>query len=150
MTLFLEKLEACGISGLHNYVVVMFICCIFIILSAFVDMWAGIDAAKANKESIDSKSLRRTVSKVVDYFRVLVFGAMIDGLGLLFPWYVAPYCMVMVTVGIIVIECKSVMENSRKKKSHAAEITDVIRKIIDCVNDKDAAALIEDIKRRKK
>ena len=150
MTELMAELEKVGITGLHNYIVVMFTCCISITIASFVDMWSGIDAARANHERIDSKGLRRTISKVVDYLRVLIFGALIDGLGLFFTWYVAPYAMILITVGIIVIECRSVMENSRKKKSHAADIADVVKQIIECADEKDAKKLVTLIKDKKK
>ena len=149
MTELMAELEEVGITGLHNYIVVMFTCCISITIASFVDMWSGIDAARANHERIDSKGLRRTISKVVDYLRVLIFGALIDGLGLFFTWYVAPYAMILITVGIIVIECRSVMENSRKKKSHAADIADVVKQIIECADEKDAKKLVTLIKDKK-
>ena len=142
----IETLARYGITGIHNYIVVMFTCCISITIASFVDMWSGIDAARTNHEPISSKSLRRTVSKVVDYLRVVIFGALIDGLGLFFTWYVAPYAMILITVGIIVIECRSVMENSRKKKSHAADIADVVKQIIECADEKDAKKLVSLIK----
>ena len=149
MTELMAELEKVGITCLHNYIVVMFTCCISITIASFVDMWSGIDAARANHERIDSKGLRRTISKVVDYLRVLIFGALIDGLGLFFTWYVAPYAMILITVGIIVIECRSVMENSRKKKSHAADIADVVKQIIECADEKDAKKLVTLIKDKK-
>lgn len=149
MTELMAELEKVGITGLHNYIVVMFTCCISITIASFADMWSGIDAARANHERIDSKGLRRTISKVVDYLRVLIFGALIDGLGLFFTWYVAPYAMILITVGIIVIECRSVMENSRKKKSHAADIADVVKQIIECADEKDAKKLVTLIKDKK-
>lgn len=149
MTELMAELEKVGITGLHNYIVVMFTCCISITIASFVDMWSGIDAARANHERIDSKGLRRTISKVVDYLRVLIFGALIDGLGLFFTWYVAPYAMILITVGIIVIECRSVMENSRKKKSYAADIADVVKQIIECADEKDAKKLVTLIKDKK-
>ena len=142
-----KKLESWGINGVENYIVVMFVCSLFILLASFIDMWSGIDAAKANKEHIDSKGLRRTVNKAIDYFRVLLFGAMIDALGLFFSWYVAPYAMILVTVGIIVIEGRSVIENARKKKSHAAEIVNIIKQIVECADEKDAEKLIGLIKK---
>ena len=145
-----KKLESWGINGVENYIVVMFVCSLFILLASFIDMWSGIDAAKANKEHIDSKGLRRTVNKAIDYFRVLLFGAMIDALGLFFSWYVAPYAMILVTVGIIVIEGRSVIENARKKKSHAAEIVNIIKQIVECADEKDAEKLIGLIKKDEK
>ena len=145
----MTELEKIGITGLHNYIVVMFACNLSIIIASFVDMWSGIDAARASHEPISSKSLRRTVSKVVDYLRVLIFGALIDGLGLFFTWYVAPYAMILITVGIIAIECRSVMENSRKKKSKAGEIIDVVKAIVDAADEKSAMAIIEKMEKSK-
>lgn len=39
-----------------------------------------------------------------------------------------------------------VLENSRKKKSHAADVADMAQKIVKCISSKDAEDLIEQIK----
>lgn len=127
---------------------IIFICCILVIVASFIDMWTGIDAARANKERISSKSLRKTVTKIVDYLRVVVFAVLIDILGLCFTWYLIPYCAVLATLGILLIEFRSVLENSRKKKSQAGEVADMVAKIIECAKDKDAEELIKMIKER--
>ena len=49
-------------------------------------------------------------------------------------------------MGIICIEGRSVLENSRKKKSHAADVADMAQKIVKCISSKDAEDLIEQIK----
>ena len=142
----IEQIGGIKFADLRLYAIVLFTCCIFIVVSSFVDMWSGIDAARVNKEKIDSKRLRRTVANVVDYFRVLIFGTMVDVLGLFISWYVGPYCMILITMGIICIEGRSVLENSRKKKSHAADVADMAQKIVKCISSKDAEDLIEQIK----
>jgi ABC-type bacteriocin/lantibiotic exporter with double-glycine peptidase domain len=121
-------------------------CCILVIAACFIDLWTGIDAARKNKETIRSKALRRTVAKIIDYLRVIVFGVLIDVLGLSFTWYVIPYCAVICTLGILIIEGKSVLENFHKKKSAAAKVVDVIETIINCTDNETAEKIIKAIK----
>ena len=125
---------------------VIFVCCVLVILAALIDLWTGIDAARANKERIRSKALRRTVNKIIDYLRVILFGVLIDTLGIFFPWYVLPYCALLCTLGVMLIEGRSVLENLRKKKSHAADIASMVGKIVQCIDDKDAQKIISELK----
>lgn len=124
----------------------MFICAVAIFLAVLLDLNTGINAARKNKERIKSKVLRRTVTKILDYYRVLFFGIIIDVLGLAFPWYDVPYCAVFVTIGIVLIEAKSVLENYKKMKSAAVQVPDMLEQIIKAANDKDAAEIIRKIK----
>ena len=125
---------------------IIFVCCILVIAAALLDMWTGVDAARANREKIRSHSLRKTVRKVIDYLRIVVFGCLIDILGLFFPWYDIPYACAIVTLGVILIEGKSVIENLKKKRSSAAQIVDIVGRIIECADEKDARKLIGIIK----
>lgn len=127
-------------------ITIIFMCCIITIAACFIDLWTGIDAARKNKETIRSKALRRTVAKIIDYLRVIVFGVLIDVLGLSFTWYVIPYCAVICTLGILIIEGKSVLENLNKKKSAAAKVVDVIETIINCTDNETAEKIIKAIK----
>lgn len=127
-------------------VTIIFMCCILTIAACFIDLWTGIDAARKNKEQIRSKALRRTVAKALDYLRVIVFGTLIDVLGLSFPWYIIPYCAVVCTLGILVIEGKSVLENFHKKKSSAAQVVDIVSAIVDAADNETAEKIIKAIK----
>lgn len=127
-------------------ITIIFMCCMLVIAACLIDLWTGIDAAKKNKEKIRSKSLRRTVTKMLDYLRVIVFGVLIDILGLAFPWYVIPYLAVICTLGILVIEGKSVLENFHKKKSSAAQVVDIIEAIVEAADNETAEKIIKAIK----
>ena len=127
-------------------VTIMFTCLILICLACMLDMWTGIDAARANKEPIRSRPLRKTGVKIVDYFRLLLFFIMIDILGLCFPWYSLPYGCVIGTLGVLAVEGFSVIENLRKKRSHAAEVADVAAKIVSCLTTEEAEKIIQLIK----
>lgn len=127
-------------------VTVIFICCIIIIASVLLDLNTGVAAAKKCHEKIRSRILRRTVTKILDYLRVLLFGVMIDVLGLNFTWYDVPYCAILVTVGVVAIEAKSVFENYSKSKSAARELPEVIGDIISADNVEKAKKVIDKLK----
>ena len=121
-----------------------------IVVACLLDMWTGIDAARANKEKICSRPLRKTGTKIVDYYRLVVFFVLIDILGLCFPWYNLPYGAVIGTAGVLFVEGFSVVENLRKKKSHAAEVADMAAKIVECLTPEEAQKIIKKIKEEKK
>ena len=125
---------------------IIFMCCILVIVACFIDLWTGIDAARKNREPISSKALRRTIAKVLDYLRVIVFGVLIDLLGLAFPWYAVPYMAIICTLGILIIEGKSVLENFHKKKSSAAQVVDIIEAIVEATDNETAEKIIKAIK----
>ena len=127
-------------------ITIIFMSCILIIVACLIDLWTGIDAARKNKEKIRSKALRRTVVKILDYLRVIMFAVLIDILGLTFIWYLMPYCCVVCTLGILVIEGKSVLENFQKKKSSAAQVVDIISTIVECADHDTAEKIIAAIK----
>ena len=104
------------------------------------------DAARANKEKIRSKPLRKTGVKIVDYFRLIIIFVLIDILGLCFPWYNLPYGAIIGTAGVLFVEGFSVVENLRRKRSHAAEVADVAAKIVKCLTTEDAEKIIKMIK----
>ena len=126
------------VQDIRGGITIIFICSILICIACLMDMWTGIDAARANKEKIRSKPLRKTGMKIVDYFRLIIIFVLIDILGLCFPWY------------NLFVEGFSVVENLRRKRSHAAEVADVAAKIVKCLTTEDAEKIIKMIKEEKK
>ena len=133
-------------QDLGHGVTIIFLCCVLVVVACLIDLWTGVDAARKNRETIKSRILRRTVAKILDYLRVVVFGVLIDVLGLAFPWYAIPYCAIVCTLGILLIEGKSVIENYHKSRSSAANVVDVIAQIIECGDNETAEKLIKAIK----
>ena len=146
----LDKLISAIEHDISLWIVVAFTCCVLVVLAAFIDMWSGVEAARAVKERISSHGLRKTVSKIVDYLRVVFFAALIDTLGLFFPWYLLPYFVMACTLGVLLIEGRSVIENSRKKKSQAAAIPDAVRSIIQAATREEAEKVLEQLDELKK
>ena len=144
-----ELLEKQDMEAIVNYLLVrmaiVLICWAFVFVANFVDFWSGRDTAKAIGEHIDSKGYRRTFIKIGDYYRVLIFALLFDLIGSLFTFYKLPFASLLGSISVIAIECASVLENSRRKKSHAAEVPEIIKKIIQCATTKDGEALLEEI-----
>jgi phage-related holin len=110
-------------------IMVMFLCFVLVLLSVVIDLFTGIQAARKCKEKLQSHILRRTVNKVISYLTVVFFGIFIDVLGLCFPWYAIPYCCILCTLGVILIEGKSVIENHAKAKNPAASVPETVAEI---------------------
>lgn len=150
----LEFIEAKNIDALCTFiiirVIIIMICWIMMVSSCFVDLWSGRTTAQFLGEKLESHKYRRTVIKIGDYSRVMVFGFMFDCLGMLLPFYILPFGTMLCTTGVILIEGKSVLENSARKKAHAADIPEIIKKIIQAASTKDAESILEQLTTKNK
>lgn len=130
----LELIEAKDTDALLFFVAIrigiILVCWFFMLASSIVDFWSGITTAKALGQALMSHGFRRTVTKIGDYVRLMLFALMFDVLGSLLSFYVVPFATILCTIAVIYIEGKSVVENSRQKKAHAANVPDIIKKII--------------------
>lgn len=131
-----ELIEKQDMEGIACYLItrmaIVLVCWAFVFCANILDFWSGRDTAKALGEAIDSKGYRKTFVKIGDYYRVLTFLLLFDLIGTLFEFYKLPFATILGSVSVIAIELKSVIENSRRKKSHSAEIPNIVKEIIQC------------------
>lgn len=142
--------EFLNISSLKRLLAVVLFLWVLMLLSVLVDLWTGIEKAKARNEFVDSGGFRRTFTKIGEYWRVLVMLLFIDFIGNIFPWYHFPFASVLGTVAVVAIEFRSVIENLRAKHSAAANIPTMIQKIIKCNDVRHATELLADLQRTQK
>ena len=145
----LELIEHKNIDGLIFYtsirICITLVCWFFVICSCLVDFWSGTSTAKALGENLQSHGFRRTVIKIGDYWRVLIFALMFDILGAFLPFYVLPFSTILCTIAIICIEGRSVIENSSRKKAHAAEVPDMVRQIVEAATSEQGTEVLKKI-----
>ena len=134
-------------AHLTVFALVIFLAWTGMVVAFLADLISGVDAAKTIGEKLHSHGLRETVKKVKDYTGVMFPFLFIDIIGSLFSWYMLPYVELVIAVGAILIEGFSVIENKRRKHSHAALIPELAEEIINCTRQKDAEALVEAIKK---
>jgi len=125
---------------------VIFAAWVAVAVACFTDMWSGVSTARALGEKVHSHKLRETVNKIRDYVGVLLAFLFVDLLGSLFTWYTLPFFQMVISVGAMLIEGWSVIENKRRKKSNAGLVPEIAREIVKCVREKDAEEIIDDIK----
>ena len=124
---------------------IILICWLFMVVSSIVDFWSGITTAKALGQALMSHGFRRTITKICDYARLMLFALMFDILGSLLSFYIVPFATILCVIAIICIECKSVIENSRRKKAHAADVPDIIRKIVQAATAEQGHKILNEI-----
>ena len=118
---------------------------LFVVLAIMLDLWDGVHTAKVTKERVHSHKLRVTIDKMSEYWRFILIGFLIDCIGLIFSFYIMPFVAVLFVTGLIVIEIKSMFEHAKRRKSHTTELPEILRKIVECANEKDAHDLEEKI-----
>lgn len=148
--IMLQLIELGDMNELYNYVIirlaVILVCWLFCLAAVAVDFWSGRETARALGKPITSRGYRRSVAKFSDYWKVLLFAFMCDLLGTVFSFYVLPFVTMLCCLSVLAIECKSVIENSRARKSAAADIPDIAKQIIQCVSVDKSMELINAIK----
>lgn len=135
--------------GLGEYaiirVAITLVCWFFMIMSTLVDFWSGITTARALHQPLMSHGFRRTIAKIGSYWQVLIFALMFDILGAFFSFYYLPFMTIVATLSIIIIEARSVVENSKRRKLSAAEMPSVMQDIMSADTVDKAAQVITTI-----
>lgn len=145
----LELIEAKDIYGLTFFVAVrvsiILACWLFMVLSSIVDFWSGTSTAKALGQPLMSHGFRRTITKIGDYVRIMIFALMFDILGSLLSFYIIPFATILCTIAVIYIEGSSVVENSKRKKAHAADVPDIVKKIVQAATTEQGHEILNEI-----
>lgn len=145
----LELIEAKNIDALMFFIAVrvgiILVCWFFMVVSSIVDFWSGTTTAKALGQALISHGFRRTITKIGDYVRLMLFALMFDILGSLLSFYIIPFATILCTVAVIYIEGKSVVENSKRKKAHAADVPDMVKKIVQAVTAEQGHEILNEI-----
>jgi len=145
----LELIEAKNIDALMFFIVVrvgiILVCWFFTVASSIVDFWSGTTTAKALGQALMSHGFRRTVTKIGDYVRLMLFALMFDILGSLLSFYIVPFATILCTIAVIYIEGKSVVENSKRKKAHAADVPDIVKKIVQAATTEQGHEILNEI-----
>lgn len=146
----IEFLKTGNYGLIQHYVLVILVMWAIMVLAVCVDLWGGVDSARARGEKIYSGGLRRTIAKLGDYWRIQVMALIFDLIGSFISWYNLPYASVIITAAIVLIEGRSVWENEKAKKSNVSKLPDAIRDIINCTSARSAEELLEKLKKEVK
>lgn len=116
---------------------------LLVIAAILLDLWDGVYTAKKLHQRIHSHKLRVTVAKISEYWRLMLIGFIIDTIGILFPVYAFPYLSIVLCVGLIIVEAKSMLEHAKKRQSATLQLQDIFRMAIDCATESDAKDMLK-------
>ena len=141
-----ELIQLQDYTALGEYVIIRvaitMVCWLFMVAATLVDFWSGITTARALHEPLMSHGFRRTIAKISSYWQVLLFALMFDILGAFLSFYYLPFMTMVGTLSIIIIEARSVVENSKRRKVSAAQMPEVTEQIIKAVTNEEAMAAL--------
>lgn len=138
--------DGISVSHVYQHMGVSLILWLLVTLAVLVDLWDGVYTAKILGERVHSHKLRDTIRKAGEYWRLLLMGFIADSVGILFPFWAWPYLSILICLGVIAIEGRSVLEHARKRRSHVADVPDIIKSIVDCAEEHSALELLNKIK----
>lgn len=119
MLLFIESLLSGDYDALHIKLAIVAIMWLLVVVAIIIDLICGWRKAKERGEARTSYGLRRTVSKTVLYFAMMLFAFMFDCIGMFF--YIQPYVTLIAAAFLIFIECKSILEKAHDKDKRKME-----------------------------
>ena len=123
------------INALITVLVILYSC---VFASVLIDLFFGVKRAKRMKIVCTSFGFRRTITKLTSYFGLMLMLSIADiAASVVFKM---PYFTVIGTIGIIIVEAKSVYENLKQDKKSIEEIQKVLQKIFE--NKEEIQALI--------
>ena len=98
---------------------------ILVLLMIFADLWSGVRKAKRIGEARTSYGYRRTISKMAQYYNILIACTIVDSMYGMLSWFLEtyyqysiwlfPFCTFFIAVVLCLIEIKSIREKAEDK-----------------------------------
>ena len=133
-----------------DFVTIFFVLSVGVLIAILADLADGILTAKRLGQRIHSHKLRVTTTKFMEYWRFLMVAFVLDLIGLFVEWrfgvYPLPFACMVIGVGLVVVEIKSMFEHARKRKSSVTDVTAILGQVIEAADEKDARKALNAIK----
>lgn len=111
--LFIPSLLNDDYSTLRFKLAIVAIMWLMVTIAVALDLISGYRKAKERREARTSYGLRRTVTKAVLYYALMLFAFMFDCIGTFF--YPLPYVTFIAAAFLIFIEARSILEKAHDK-----------------------------------
>lgn len=145
LTFITAMSEVLDLPHIYKHLGINLVLWLLVIVAVLIDLWDGVMTARKMGKKIHSHKLRITINKMGEYWRIMLLGFVFDFIGVIFPWYGYPYLSILICVGIVLIEMKSVYEHIKRRKSKASELPDIIAEVIKTASKPEAEEIIKKI-----
>ena len=133
MLLIIESFLNQDFTAVRFHLAIVGIMWLFVAIAITLDLASGWRKAKERKEARTSYGLRRTVTKTVLYYAMMLFAFMFDCIGMFF--YAQPYVTFVAAGFLIFIEGKSILEKAHDK--HRRKMGDSLKDLSVVLDNKD-------------
>lgn len=106
--------------------VIAAILALIVMTAVLIDLSDALYTARCTGQRIRSHTLRKTVSKLTEYWRLVLAGFMADCICCFASFYDLPYTAMLISLGLVVIEIRSLMEHAERRKSRITELPESI------------------------
>ncbi len=113
MLLIIQSYLTQDFSDVRLKLAIVGIMWLFVAIAITLDLVSGWRKARERNEARTSYGLRRTVTKTVLYYAMMLFAFMFDCIGMFF--YAQPYVTFVAAGFLIFIEAKSILEKAHDK-----------------------------------
>jgi dolichol kinase len=116
-------------AHLHALLTVLAVLYACVFVSVLIDLFFGVKRAKRLKIARTSFGYRRTITKLTSYLGLMLMLSIADiAASVVFKM---PYFTVAGTIGIIIVEAKSVIENLKQQEKSIEEIQKALQKLFE-------------------
>jgi len=119
-------MEYLHIKPLLTIFAVLYTCVLF---AALIDLFFGVRRAKRLNIARTSYGYRRTITKLTNYFGLLLMLSIADIVASII--LNLPYFSVIGTLGIIIVEAKSVFENLKQCEKNIDDVQKALQKLLE-------------------
>ena len=128
-TLFIPYLINHDWNHFTSSLIVLVILYAGVFISVLIDFFFGVRRAKRMNIARTSSGYRRTISKLANYFGLMLMLSIADIVASVV--FKMPYFTVAGAVGIVLVEAKSVFENLKQQEKNIAEVQSMLLKIFE-------------------
>lgn len=128
-TLFIPYLLNRDWTHLQELLAVVSVLYVCVFVAVVIDLFFGVRRAKQLNIVHTSFGYRRTISKLTNYFGLMLMLSIADIVASVV--FKMPYFTVAGAIGIVLVEAKSVFENLKQQEKSIAEVQSVLLKILE-------------------
>ena len=148
---YLEK----DYETLYNSLFVVGATWIVVILAMLIDLYFGVKKAKQLGEATHSEGFRRTINKATYYLALMTFAFLFDAFNVITPYFFpkplgsVPIVSVIVALGLVLTEVKSVREKAEEKARRRTDQS--FKDMLELLKNKDDALkeIVEHLKKER-
>lgn len=108
---------------------VLAILLVVVLAAVVVDLTDALYTARRLGQPVKSHRLRATVAKLSEYWRLVFAGFLADTVALITPVYTLPFISMVITLGVVWVEIRSLYEHAQKRKSNIVRIPDTLTRL---------------------